>query len=101
MSTEPRDLTLERVNRLSYAVADLMDSHAALGKNLIRILDSINEQLSRLDARIDAQTKEIRNLASEQALLGNRVENAFARAFRVEMRVDELTARIDEISPAK
>jgi hypothetical protein len=32
----------------------------------------------------------VRGLASEQALLGNRVENAFSRAMRANIRLDEI-----------
>ena len=84
MSDKPRDLTLERVNRLTQAVADLMESHAAQGQAVLRILDAHGDQLARIEAHLGMLAKEVRGLASEQALLGNRVENAFSRALRTE-----------------
>lgn len=84
------DLTLERVNRLTQAVADLMESHAAQGRNVTRMLTGMGEQLDRMEVRLGALTAEVRALASEQVLLGNRVENAFSRALRANIRLDEI-----------
>jgi hypothetical protein len=90
MSTEPRDLTLERLNRLTQAVADLMDSQTAQGRNIVRLLEGIG----RIEVQIGALAKDVRELAAEQALLGNRVENAFNRALRVDIRMDALEDRM-------
>jgi hypothetical protein len=73
MSDKPRDLTLERVNRLALAIADLTESHAAQGRQFLGMMQRLLEHMERID-------KSVRELASEQVLLGNRVENAFARA---------------------
>jgi hypothetical protein len=81
--SEPRNLTLERVNRLSQAMADLMESHAAQGRMIIGLLTQVNERLASIDTAL-------RSLAREQILLGNRIEEAFARAMRANFRLDEL-----------
>jgi hypothetical protein len=70
MSDQPRDLTLERIKRLTDAVADLMESHAAQGRH-------VNRSLERMETQLTALTAEVRHLASEQVLLGNRVEMRF------------------------
>ena len=82
-------ITLERVNRLTQAMADLTESHAAQGRMMAPALEQINKSLSAIDARLcnvditmAAIAKDVRNLASEQILLGNRIEDAFARALR-------------------
>ena len=90
MSDKPRDLTLERINRLSQAVADMMESNNAMGRNLLRILEFQGNQLERIEGHLQSLTKEVRGLASEQVLLGNRVENAFSRALRTNIRLDEI-----------
>ncbi len=92
MSEAPRDLTLERVNRLSQAMADLMESQAAQNRNMTRMLDQVAAQLDRIEANQAAAAKELRSVASEQLLLANRIENALARAFRANLRLDEIEA---------
>jgi hypothetical protein len=89
VSDEPRNLTLERVNRLTQAVADLAESHAAQGRMMMRLLTQMNEHLASMDIRLNELSKAVRDLASEEILLGNRVEEAFARALRVNIRLDE------------
>ncbi len=86
MSGSPSDLNRERLNRLTEAVADLTESHAAQGRNIIRILEQIQGQMAAL-------TKEVHALASEQVLLGNRVENAFSRALRTNIRLYDIEDR--------
>jgi hypothetical protein len=88
--SEPRDLTLERVNRLSQAIADLTESHAATGRMLARLLLQMSDRLSAIDQMLIALGKDVRALASEQILLGNRIEDAFARALRANVRLDEI-----------
>jgi hypothetical protein len=83
MSDKPRDLTLERVNRLTVAVADLMESHTAQGRQFLGMMQRMIDHLERIE-------KSINELASEQVLLGNRVENAFSRALRANIRLDDL-----------
>lgn len=88
--SEPRNLTLERVNRLSQAVADLVESHAAQGRMITRLLTQMNEHLASIDAKLTSLTTDVHNLATEQVLLGNRIEEAFTRALRTNIRLDEL-----------
>jgi hypothetical protein len=87
---EPRNLTLERVNRLSQAIADLTESHAATGRMLARLLMQMNDRLASIDQMLIALGKDMRAVASEQILLGNRIEDAFARALRANARIDEM-----------
>jgi ABC-type transporter Mla subunit MlaD len=87
--SEPRNLTLERVNRLSQAVADLMENHAAQGRMLTRLLGRMDERLASIDTTLTALAQDVRALANEQLLLGNRIEDAFARALRANARLDE------------
>lgn len=83
MSDKPRDITLERVNRLTTAVADLMESQTSQGRMMLQMLTQISNRLESIE-------KAIRELSSEQILLGNRVENAFSRAMRTNIRLDEI-----------
>lgn len=87
---EPHDIILERINRLSQAIADLQDGHAMQGRMIARKLSHIDEWLASLDQTLVALTKEVRELASEQILLGNRVEGAFTRTMRANLRLDEI-----------
>lgn len=96
MSEEPRNLVLERLNRLSQAMADLMDSHAMQGRMLARAIGRMEQRLGDIEARLGGVEAnltvlagDVRTLASEQILLGNRVEDAFARATRAHARLDE------------
>lgn len=93
MSDQPRDLNIERLNRLSQSVADLMESHAAQGRMINRTLVAIVDRLERIDGNLQVVAKEVRGLASEQILLGNRVEEAFSRAVRTNLRLDEVEDR--------
>ena len=77
MSDTPRDFTLERVNRLTLAIADLTESHASQGRQFMAMMQRLLEHLERIEAHTVAMGKDLRELASEQVLLGNRVENAF------------------------
>lgn len=88
--SEPRNLTLERVNRLTQAVADLTESHAAQGRAIMRLLEQISTRLAAIEGTLVALDRSVRDLSGEQVLLGNRVEEAFARALRVNLRLDEM-----------
>jgi hypothetical protein len=102
VSDKPRDFTLERVNRLTQAVADLMESHQAQGRNLLRVLELQGKQLAmlgeqlerqshqmvRIEGAISALVSQVRDVASEQVLLGNRMENAFSKALQANIRLD-------------
>ena len=90
MSDTPRDFTLERVNRLTLAIADLTESHASQGRQFMAMMQRLLEHLERIEAHTVAMGKDLRELASEQVLLGNRVENAFSRALRTNIRLDEI-----------
>ncbi|MBV8097136.1 MAG: hypothetical protein JO110_28605 [Acetobacteraceae bacterium] len=87
---DSRDLMLERVNRLSQAVADLMENQTAQARAIQRMLSQTNERLDAIDMKLRALVQEVHKLASEQALLGNRVEDAFARGLRANVRLDEM-----------
>ena len=89
MSDAPRNLTLERVNRLTQALADLMESHAAQGRMTTRLLTQMNEHMASIDERLATLSNGVRDLASEQILLGNRIEEGLARALRANARLDE------------
>jgi hypothetical protein len=88
--SEARNLSLERINRLSQAMADLTESHAAQGRMMTRLLEQMNERLASIEVTLASLTKDVRGLASEQMLLGNRIEEAFARSLRTNTRLDEL-----------
>jgi hypothetical protein len=90
LSDTPRDFTLERVNRLTLAIADLTESHASQGWQFMAMMPRLLEHLERIEAHTVAMGKDLRELASEQVLLGNRVENAFSRALRTNIRLDEI-----------
>ena len=90
MSENPRDLTLERINRLTVAVADLSESHTAQGRQLLAMVQRVIDRLERIEAQIATVGMDVHALASEQVLLGNRVENAFNRALRTNIRLDEI-----------
>jgi chromosome segregation ATPase len=104
MSDATRNLTLERIHRLTTAVADLMESHASQGRMLFQALERIDARFDQMNARLDQMEARlnqmdgrlgcietaVKELASEQVLLGNRVENAFSRALRAHIRMDEL-----------
>ena len=88
--TQPRDLTLERIDRLSQSLADLMESHATQGRNINRLLDLMGQHLNRIETQIQILTAEVHGLASDQVLMANRVEDAFSRALRTNIRLDEI-----------
>lgn len=90
MSDKPRDLTLERIKRLTEAVADLMESHAAQGRMTLRILDDIRREMGGVRQELTDVRAALRDVASEQVLLGNRVENAFSKALRANIRLDDM-----------
>ena len=90
MTSAPRDLTLERLNRLSLAVADLMDGQATQARNTQRLLDHMSQQLDRIEANQVSFAKDLRSVTSEQLLLANRIEEALSRAFRTGLRLDDL-----------
>jgi hypothetical protein len=84
------DLTLERVNRLTLAVADLTESQTAQGRQLLMMMQRMTAHLERIETQIAGVAKDVRELATEQVSLGNRVENAFSRALRANIRLDNL-----------
>lgn len=57
------DLTLERVSRLTDAVADLMESHTAQGRNVGRLLELQGQQLGRIEASLSTLSSDVRGLA--------------------------------------
>jgi len=91
MSGMTSDLTLERLARLTTAVADLMDGNNRQFRELAQWLKRIDDRLDRMDERLGRMETELRSVASEQLLLSNRVEEAFSRSMRTNMRLDRLT----------
>lgn len=90
MSDRPRDLTLERVNRLSQNLLDLMEGQNTHWRHNQRSMEMIVERLERIDGNILRLEKAITALASEQVLLANRVESAFSAALRTNIRMDAI-----------
>jgi hypothetical protein len=86
----PLDLTLERVNRLTQAVADLGENQLAQGRMLLQLLNQMSDQLDAFRTELAAVTGTVRDLASEQVLLGNRVESAATSVLRANIRLDEI-----------
>ena len=62
MSDQPRDLTLEQINRLSQAVADMMESNNEMGRTLLRVLEFQGNKLERIEGQLQSLTKEVRDL---------------------------------------
>jgi len=54
MSENPRDLTLERINRLTVAVAGLSESYTAQGRQLLAMVQRVIHRLERIEAQIMA-----------------------------------------------
>src|SRR6201995_1027158 len=90
MSDKTRDLTLERLNRLTQAVADLGENQTAQGRMLMRLLGQMSGHLGAIRSELATLNGTVRDLASEQVLLGNRVENSFTRALRTNIRRYEI-----------
>lgn len=88
--SEARNITLAQ------AIADMIESHAAHGRMLMRLLNQMNERLVSIDAAMIELRNGVRDLTSEQVLLGNRIEEAFARALRANIRLDEREDSADD-----
>ena len=95
MSDTPRNITLERVNRLTQAVGDLAENNAAQNRMTARLLVQMNDGIASLTKEVHALAGEVRSLAAEQVLLGNRVEEAFARAMQANYRLNEIEDKSD------
>ena len=78
------DLLLECVNRLTGDMADTREGHNQLLRILTRAVDGLREEAAGL-------RREVASPASEQAPLANRVEDAFSRAVRADIRLDDLS----------
>ena len=72
MSDKTRDITLGRINRLTQTVADMGENNTAQGRMLLRMLSQINDQLVGVRAELTEVKNAVRELASEQVLLGKR-----------------------------
>ena len=70
-------------------MADLSESHAAQGRMTTRLLMQINERLAIIETALNTLATTVRELAGEQTLLGNRIEEALARSLRTNVRLDE------------
>jgi hypothetical protein len=69
MSDAPRDLTLERVDRLTQSLLDLKQGQDTQWRHNNRMLEMIVERLRRIETNILRVEKAIKMLTSEQALL--------------------------------
>ncbi len=56
MSEHPADINRERLSRLGTAVADLMESQARQGRDMLRMLAGIGARVDRIDGRFDLWT---------------------------------------------
>jgi ABC-type transporter Mla subunit MlaD len=61
--SDPRNLTLEQINRLTEAVANLMESHAAQGRAITRLLEQISTRLAAIEGTLVALDKSVRDLS--------------------------------------
>jgi hypothetical protein len=86
----PVSLPLERLKRLGEAVADMMEAHTTMGRQIIAAMDRVERRLGAVEARVGGLEREVQALGAEQALLSNRVESAISRALRVNLRLDDL-----------
>ncbi len=79
VSDQPRDL-VERLNRLSQAVADLTESQAAQNRNTARLLDQVIGQLNRIEANqlAAAAQREPSEIAQQSAREDLRGTSGFA-----------------------
>ena len=93
VSDKPHDRTLERINRLLTAVADLMESQVSNDRGMLGIPKRLDERLDSADSRLAPLSRDVRELASGQMPLGNRVETAFARALWTHIRLDDIEDR--------
>jgi hypothetical protein len=59
MSDPPRDLNPDRLDRLAQAVGDLMESHAAQGRMVNRMLGALDDKISALDTKLDQTRSDI------------------------------------------
>jgi hypothetical protein len=57
LSDTPRDFTLERVNRLTLAIADLTLSHASQGRQFMAMMQRLLEHLERIEAHTVAMAR--------------------------------------------
>jgi hypothetical protein len=83
MSDKPRDLTLEQVNRLTQAVADLTESHAAQGASILRILEHIRGHLETGATDIATLKRERDALALQLAQVRSYAPKGHRRGARV------------------
>jgi hypothetical protein len=90
MAEPTPNLILERVSRLTQAVADLMESQTTQGRQTNRALEAILLRFDGIEARMTRMEAAINGIAAEQALLANRIEEAFSRALRTNLRLDNL-----------
>lgn len=103
MTDAPINLLMERVNRQTAAIRDMMDAHAAQGRLLVASLDGLRRQVSALETRVGGVEREmvgiradLLDVRSEVVLLGNRIENAVSQTLGAHMRLDEIEASKDD-----
>lgn len=94
MSDRIRDLTLERLHRMTAAMTEMSESHASQGRLFLSMMQRITEHLERLEASQVRIERQLGELGSEVVLSANRVENAFARSLKLENRMNEMEERL-------
>ncbi len=89
MSDHPVDINRERLNRLSTAVADLTEASNQQGRDILWSIAAMTERFDKNNDRLVTLEHAVRGLATDQLLLGNRVEEGFSRPLRLNVRMDE------------
>jgi hypothetical protein len=83
MADEPTSLLLEGVNRLTEAIADLMEAHAQQSGSLLKAINGLEQPLVRIENGLGRVERDIHAVSAGQASLGVAVESsALARALR-------------------
>ncbi len=96
MSDAPVDPLLEHVDRLARDMADMCEGHTQPFRISTRSLDNAARAADGSPDEVGCPRREAASLASERAMPANRVEDAFPRAVRADIRLDDLR---DETRP--
>jgi hypothetical protein len=87
------DPALERLNRLGEALADLIASRAAQDRAMRHLLERIEGRQGSIDRKLEALDKSVYVLASEQARLGNRIDDFSRGLLALNIRLDGIEDR--------
>ena len=110
MTSPGRDLTLERLARLTEAGADLAESHAAHGRQLLAMLESMTIRLALVDSRLvsadarlsalyagqNAQTLALRRIADTQSEHSTRFDAIAGKLDAIGERLNAILGRISK-----